>query len=94
MAMERTGWREATPTETNKPLLQQNLNLDLAEVVLGLGGLHGPLSGLPASGAHLVRVGLDVLDGLQHTLGLLHAAAEAQVVDGGVLQRGKEGVGY
>ncbi len=44
------------------------------------------VAGLPAGGAHLVGVALHVLDGLQHALGLVHAAAERQVVDGRVLR--------
>lgn len=44
------------------------------------------VTGLPAGRAHLIRVALDVLDGLQHALGLVHGAAKAQVVDGGVLR--------
>lgn len=42
------------------------------------------------SHSHFVGVGLDVLDGLQHTLGFVDAAAKAQVVGGGVLQAKKE----
>ncbi len=42
-------------------------------------GLHGLVTGLPAGGADLVGVGLHVLDGLQHALGLVDAAAERQV---------------
>jgi len=39
----------------------------------------------PGAWAHLIGVGLDVLDGLQGAQGLVHAAAKAQVVDGRVL---------
>jgi len=61
--------------------------LDLGKVLLRAlrVGLHRRVSRLPASRAHLVRVGLHVLHRLQDAQGLVDAAAEGQVVDGGVL---------
>ena len=67
LCVKRRGGRKLSPT-ANKLVKAATSALDLAEVVLGLRGLHGLLSGLPASRAHLIGVGLDVLDGLQHTL--------------------------
>ena len=85
LCVKRRCGRKLSPM-ANKLVKAATSALDLAEVVLGLRGLHGLLSRLPASRAHLIGVGLDVLDGLQHTLCLLHGAAEAQVVNGGVLR--------
>ena len=58
--------------------------LDGLEVILALGRgrVHRLDTRLPSGGADLVRVGLDVLDGLEDTLGLIDAASESQVIDG------------
>ena len=43
---------------------------------------------------HLIRVFLDVLDGLQHTQSLVWVASKGQVVDGGVLDDTLQSIGY
>lgn len=46
--------------------------------------LHCFFTRSPVCGAHFVRIGLDVLEGLQHTKGLINIATNGQVVDGGM----------
>ena len=52
---------------------------------LGGGGLHGCFAGLPVGGADLVGVALDVLNGLQHTLGFVNTTTESEVINSSVL---------
>ena len=59
---------------------------DGGEVFLGTLGirLHGLFTRSPVGRANLIWVGLHVLEGLQNPQGLIHVAANRQVVDGGM----------
>lgn len=60
--------------------LNANIHIWLCQNVL-----HGLVSRLPASRADFIRVGLNILQSLQHTESLINATTKRQVVDGGVL---------
>ena len=80
--MSQTGFR----TQRSLLVNVENESTDGREILLGTNRirLHGLFARSPVGGADLIRVGLNVLEGLKNTQGFVNVPANRQVVDGGV----------